>query len=288
MLPKLKGHGRPAHIKRGGGIVGAAVIGALSLACSRADSQRVAGDGPHASLATTESAAGLTIATDVRYHVDPPMSGGRITGSIAFDGPAPSDSIVHPTADADVCGQTLVDPTVDHRGPLLANAVVWVDGVTAGKVLPIVRRYDLTNEGCRLVPRVQAAVTGGTLNVRNADQATHLTRFTLSTKRTVLATVAETEAGAVVPSRAVLASPGLIEVTCDMHPWARAWVLVFNQPYFTTTNANGAFVIDSVPPGRYRVSVWHERFGTQTDSVTVIAGKDAVVNMTFKSRTVGG
>ena len=154
---------------------------------------------------------------------------------------------MHPTADSDVCGQTLVDPTVDHRGPLLANAVVWVDGVAAGKPLPVVRRYDLTNEGCRLVPRIQAAVTGGTLNVRNADQATHLTRFVLSANRTLLASVPETKAGAVVPSRAVLASPGVVEVSCDMHPWAKAWLFVFNQPYFTTTNANGAFVIDSVP-----------------------------------------
>jgi hypothetical protein len=287
MLPKLQDHGRPAQIWRSGAIVAAASIGGLSLACSPANSQRVGGDGPHA-LATAQPVSGFTIAAAGRYHVDAPLTGGRITGSIAFDGPAPSDSIVHPTADADVCGQTLVDPTVDHRGPLLANAVVWVDGVTAGKPLPVVRRYDLTNEGCRLVPRILAAVTGGTLDVRNADQATHLTRFVLSTKRTLLATVSETEAGAVVPSRAVLASPGVVEVTCDMHPWAKAWLLVFNQPYFTTTNANGAFVIDSIPPGRYRVSVWHERFGTQSDSVTVIAGQDAVVNMTFKSHTVGG
>ena len=284
---KLQDGCRAAQIRRSGGIATAAFIAALTFACSRADSQRVAGDRPDA-LATAQNAGGLTIATADHYRVGAPIGEGRVSGSISFDGQTPADSIVHPTTDADVCGQTLVDPTVDHRGPLLANAVVWIDGITAGKPLPVARRYDITNEGCRLVPRIQAAVAGGTLDVRNADQATHLTRFVSASTRTVLAAVPETEAGAVVPSRAVLASPGVVAVSCDMHPWAKAWVLVFNQPYFTTTNANGAFVIDSVPPGRYRVSVWHERFGTQSDSVTVIAGQDAVVNITFKNHTLGG
>jgi Carboxypeptidase regulatory-like domain len=285
MQPKLHDPTRAAQITRSAGVAVAAVAAAMLLECSRADSQRVTASGLQGS--TAGQAAVLAIGTGGGYHLRPPVASGRITGSIAFDGPAPPDSIVHPTADIEVCGQTLVDPTVDHRGPLLANAVVWVDGVTAGKALPIVRRYDIANEGCRIVPRIQAVVAGGTLDVLNADQTTHLTRFIRSSSGAVLATVPETEAGAVVPSRAVLASAGVVEVRCDLHPWAKAWVLVFDQPYFTTTNASGAFVIDSVPPGRYRVSVWHERFGTQSDSITVAAGQDAVLNMTFRRRTVG-
>jgi hypothetical protein len=250
------------------------------VACSSADSQRV--EGSTRSPTVAQLAAQPVLPTNVAYRTDPPAAAGRVSGSIAFDGPTPSDSVIHPQTDVDVCGQTLVDPSVDHRGPLLANAVVWLDGVATGKPMPVARRYDITSEGCRLVPRVQAAIAGGTLDVRNSDQATTRTRFVQSGSRTVLAAVLETEAGTVVPSRKVLATPGLVEVGCDTHPWARAWILVFNQPYFTTTNANGAFSIDSVPPGRYRVTVWHERFGTQSDSVTVVAGQNAVVDMTFK------
>jgi hypothetical protein len=215
------------------------------------------------------------------YRVDRSVAASRIKGSVTFDGPAPLDSVVHPTTDTDVCGQTLVDVSVEHRGPRLASAVVWIDGVTAGKPMPVVRRYDLTTEGCLIVPRVQAAAKGGTLDVRNADQTTHLTRFVLTSTRAVLAAILETEAGAVVPSRAVLTAPGLVEVLCDPHPWTKGWVVVFDQPYFTTTDVNGAFTIDSVPPGRYRITVWHERFGTQSDSVTVVAGTDAVVDLKY-------
>jgi hypothetical protein len=252
------------------------------VACSSADSQRV--ETTTRSPTVPQLAAQPVLPTNVAYRPDPPAAAGRVSGSIAFNGPTPSDSVIHPQTDVDVCGQTLVDPSVDHRGPLLANAVVWLDGVATGKPMPVARRYDITSEGCRLVPRVQAAIAGGTLDVRNSDQATTRTRFVQSGSRAVLAAVLETEAGTVVPSRKVLAAPGLVEVGCDTHPWARAWILVFNQPYFTTTNVNGAFSIDSVPPGRYRVTVWHERFGTQSDSVTVVAGHNAVVDMTFKKQ----
>jgi hypothetical protein len=147
----------------------------------------------------------------------------------------------------------------------------------------VARRYDITSSSCRFLPRVQAAVVGGTLNVRNDDDGAHLARFTSWPGGALVATVAETEAGAVVPSPTVLAKPGLVLARCDLHPWSRGWIAVFGHPYFTTTDANGAFTIDSVPPGRYRLVVWHERFGMRSDSVNVVAGGSAVAAMKFGS-----
>jgi hypothetical protein len=252
-------------------------MAALSLACSRADSQRVVGE-----TKAPAPPVDPIIGPDRGYHVDPSLAGGRIKGSVSFDGAAPVDTVVHPAVDADVCGQTLVDVTVAHHGPRLQGAVVWLDGVSSGKRMPIVRRYDLTSEGCQLVPRAQSAIVSGTLNVVNADQTSHLTRFVMSGTHSVLATILETEAGAVVPSRTVMTAPGLVEVKDDRHPWAKAWIAVFDQPYFATTGVSGDFKIDSVPPGRYRVSAWHERFGVLHDSVTVAAGGEAVVELRFR------
>jgi hypothetical protein len=209
---------------------------------------------------------------------------GTLVGTVSFDGPAPADTITHPAVDVNVCGNMLVDPTVLHRGPRLQGAVVWLSGITAGKHLPYTRRYDLLTESCRVTPRVQAAIAGGTLNVRSADAVTHRTRFMRGDD--TVAVIQETEEGQVVPTERVLAHEGLIEVQCATHPWSRAWLLVFGHPYFTMTDANGAFTIDSVPPGRYQVSVWHERFGVLRDSVTITAGTaghaPAPVALTFR------
>ena len=200
---------------------------------------------------------------------------GRIAGSVTFEGPTPVDSITHVTSDADVCGATLIDVSIRSRGMRLAGAVVWVTGITAGKPMPYTKRFDLMTQGCRLIPRVQTAVVGGTVNVRNADATTHHTRFTRD--GTEIITVPETEDGQIVPAESVLATAGLIEVGCVNHPWTRGWIAAFDQPYFTMTNDDGQFTIDSIPPGRYRLTVWHERFGTLTDSVTV--GNDVTTSI---------
>ena len=265
----------------------AAPLVALSVsahACSEADPQRIPAALAVVAARPPRGTSPVVSQSAVAYRVAPLAAPGRVRGVVSFDGPAPPDSVVHLTNDADVCGQTLVDVSVDHRGPRLANAVVWLTGITAGKHLPYVKRYDITTVGCRLVPRVQAAVVGGTLNVGNGDQTTHRTVFIRQETGAALATVQETEAGAVVPTAAVLALPGLVEVRCDQHPWTRGWIVVFDHPYFTTTDPNGAFTIDSVPPGRYQISAWHERFGTATDSVTVTASQDAASQLQFKKQ----
>jgi carboxypeptidase family protein len=276
----------PMHARRPPvwGTMVVATMGAASLACSQADSQRTAAAAA-ATAATAVAArapATLPLLTGgAGYHAGPLTGSGRITGTVEFNGSAPTDSIIHPASDADVCGPTLVDVSVDHRGPRLARAVVWISGVAAGKPMSYVRRFDITSAGCRFVPRVQTAVVGGTLDVRNADPTTHHARFLREPADVLLTMIAETEAGAVVPSGAILTTPGLIQVRCDDHPWARAWIAVFDHPYFAATDANGVFAIDSVPPGRYRISVWHERFGIRTDSVTVVAGQDVAVGLKY-------
>jgi Polysaccharide lyase family 4, domain II len=241
---------------------------------------------PRAGAQDSVKAAATTVATP-GYTVVPLKASGTLVGTVSFDGPSPTDSITHPAVDTDVCGHMLMDPSVLHRGPRLQGAIVWLNGITEGKRLPYTRRYDLLTESCRVTPRVQAAIVGGTLNVRSADAVTHRTRFMRGAD--TVAAIQETEEGQVVPTERVLSGDGLIEVLCDMHPWSRAWLMVFRHPYFATTDANGAFTIDSVPPGRYQVSVWHERFGVMRDSVTITAGGRSAppVALTFRGPAPG-
>ena len=218
--------------------------------------------------------------TPTAYKTVPLPAFGRISGSVTFAGPTPIDSVTHVTTDADVCGATLVDISIRTRGPHLAGAIVWLTGITAGKPMPYTKRFDLMTQGCRLIPRVQTAVVGGTVNVRNADATTHRTRFVRDGAEIV--TVPETEDGQTVPAESVLTTAGLVEVGCAIHPWTHGWVAAFDQPYYTMTNDDGQFAIDSIPPGRYRLTAWHERFGTISDSVTVSAGVTTAPMMTFR------
>jgi phosphatidate phosphatase APP1 len=61
--------------------------------------------------------------------------------------------------------------------------------------------------------------------------------------------------------------PGLVKVFCEIHKTMRAYVLVLETPYFTTTDDKGYFIIEDVPDGRYTLHVWQENteeYTTQT------------------------
>jgi hypothetical protein len=70
-----------------------------------------------------------------------------------------------------------------------------------------------------------------------------------------------------------------IEIKCDIHPWMRGWLMVFDHPFFTTTGADGSFEIKGVPPGEQKLVVWQETIGFVTPGkalgmpVTVKAGE---------------
>ena len=207
---------------------------------------------------------------------------GRITGVFRVEGEAPRDTTVRPTSDPAVCGVAFVDTSVRITRGMLADAVVWLVDARTGKALPLGRRFEITHQRCRVNPRVQAVRVGGTLNVRSADRTVHQARFTRAVDGSTIAVVTEHDAGQVVPDETVLQAAGRIEVRCDVHPWTHAWILAFDHPYFDVTDRRGAYALDSVPPGKYRIIAWHERVGELEDSVTVTAGATTQIDFTLR------
>lgn len=216
------------------------------------------------------------------YRAEPLVSPGRIIGTVIVRGQLPPDTVVHPTSDVEVCGAAITDVAIEHDAEKLAGAVVWIDGLHAGKPLPVVKRYDVVNENCLLRPRVQAVAVGGTLNIRSLDPVVHRTRLLREGNATPIALVSETDEGQVVPLDHALDRPGMLELRCDLHPWTRGWIAVFDHPYFTVTERDGGFVLDSVPPGHYTLHVWHERLGQITRPVTVDASGAARVELELR------
>jgi hypothetical protein len=211
-----------------------------------------------------------------RYRTIEVSRGGSLRGSVSLAGAPPQDTIVRPTNDQRICGASLIDRTIERQGGGLGGVIVWLADIRSGKRIPLERRYELVNRRCQLEPRVQAVLEGGTLNVRSLDPVLHRTRFTHMATDSLIRLVTENDHGQVVPVEDVLRTPGLLEITCDAHPWTHAWIAVFDHPYFAVTPPNGTFAIDSIPPGRYRLAAWHERFGTREQFVEVREGEVAV------------
>ncbi len=64
---------------------------------------------------------------------------------------------------------------------------------------------------------------------------------------------------------------GRVDVHCAIHTKMHCIVLVLPNRYFAKADARGRFAIRGVPPGRYRVRAWHERFPSKVHEVVVPA-----------------
>jgi hypothetical protein len=71
---------------------------------------------------------------------------------------------------------------------------------------------------------------------------------------------------------------------CDQHNFMEADARVIWNPYYAISGANGAFKIDQIPAGKYKVTAWHPYLGEVTQEVTVAGGADAKTDFELSSR----
>lgn len=150
------------------------------------------------------------------------------------------------------------------------ETVFWVDGIREGKRLPEDRRYELVSSACGLEPRIQGTVIGGAINVFN-DAGTHRLVFVRAGTTDTLQTMPFTNSGSIVATDRLTKTAGIVEVRCAQHPQERAYIAVFDHPYFGVARGGSRVTLDSVPAGDYRVITWHEGMPTPSTTPTKVA-----------------
>jgi hypothetical protein len=259
---------------------GFSMLSAFALACSHDETASAhSRNGPRSPEDGVAPRPAVINPTSQPYKVTPVTSAGTIAGIVDFEGAAPVAEVIRPSVDQKVCGNTIIAKNLSLAGTRVADAVVWLTDIRAGKPFPLARRFDLTNDSCTLDPFVQVMLTNGTLNVGNDDRVLQTNRFINVGTGQVVAVAPFNDDGEVVPVDRFTV-PAEIEVVSEQHPWTHAWMAVLDHPYYAQTAANGTFSIDGVPPGRYRIRAWHPSLGFVDDSVTVAAGQQA--NVAFR------
>ncbi len=163
--------------------------------------------------------------------------------------------------------------------PDARRAVVYLETAPRGAFEarePVRLRMDQRNE--TFVPHVLAVTTGTIVDFPNNDGTYHNV-FSLSlAKRFDLGRYARGRSKSVRFER-----PGIVRVFCDIHSHMSAFVLVFGHRYFATTDTDGRYRIDDVPPGSYVVAAWHEGEVRDTRTI-VIPEQGGVVEQDFEVR----
>lgn len=150
----------------------------------------------------------------------------------------------------------------------VAPVVVFLEGV-AGPLAyePPAKSPTIRQRNALFSPGFLAVSAGQTIQVANDDTIYHNV-FSYSRPNDFdLGSFPAAESRSVL-----LTQPGVVKIYCAIHEMMAATVFVANSPFLAVTDRSGRFKIRGVPPGRYRLRTWSERFPEAAREVTVSDG----------------
>src|SRR5438876_185322 len=89
---------------------------------------------------------------------------------------------------------------------------------------------------------------------------------------------------AMTSTRTFSAPEVMVPLECNVHGWMQAYLGVLPHPFYAVTGADGSFTIKGLPPGTYTIEAWHEKYGTQTATVTVAGTESKTQDFTFAAK----
>jgi hypothetical protein len=191
---------------------------------------------------------------------------GDLTATFLYKGNPPAPKKLQITKDEQFCGKhNVVDETlvVNEENKGIANVVVFLADSTKPKIHPDYDKPEvakaevkLDNENCRFEPRVVAMRNTQTLIIGNKDEVGHNTKADLFNN---------TPFNDLVPASGSIkktftkqeAMPG--SISCSIHPWMNAYLLVREDPYFAVSDRNGKIEIKNLPAGEHTFVVWSNK-----------------------------
>ncbi|MFI5304280.1 MAG: hypothetical protein ACHQYP_05725 [Nitrospiria bacterium] len=165
----------------------------------------------------------------------------------------------------------LINP--ENKG--IENAVVSFENISQGKKHDPLE-ISLVTFHCRFVHRILAAMIGDSYEVKNADPILHNTYLQFGTS-SILSVILEPNGSPI--KKPLVNDAGIIYGKCNAHKFMTANILVFSQPYFAITNKNGGFKISDIPPGSYKVKIWHEILPIQETKIKIESGHETKLSL---------
>ena len=201
-----------------------------------------------------------------------PTGWATLTGTFTIDGPAPPRAPLNVTKDQGVCAPNGQVPlreavVIDSSNGGIKDVLVFIssklpqddpnwehESYQADKFGEVI--FD--QKACVFLTHVAAMRSTQKLRVLNSDTVGHNTN--LDSKRGARSAnfmVASGSQDSIYEPGA--ASPNPFGVSCSIHPWMKANMMVCDHPYFAVTKSDGSFEIPNVPAGvELEFRVWQE------------------------------
>jgi plastocyanin len=209
---------------------------------------------------------------------------GKIGGRVTIDGPLPENVRLKmggdPKCESAHKDGAAAETFVGENGGL-GNVFVYVKAGLDKYYFDVpTEPVKLDQEGCMYKPHVFGVRVGQNVEIINSDPTAHTVHALPNVNH-------EFNFSQPIQRQKDLrfftAPEVMVHFKCDLHNWMSAYAGVLNHPYFAVSGPGGQFELKDVPPGTYTIEAWHEKLGTQTQSVT-LGEKDAKdITFTFKA-----
>lgn len=213
-------------------------------------------------------------------------SGGTIRGVVRFAGTRPQLEQVDITTKEDVCHSEPVysEKLVVSKEMQVQWAVVSLADIKTGKAFEEPEdpkdRPTLDQRGCVFNPHIVLVGHGKPLKLLNSDGVLHNVHTWPKKNRSKNIAMP----GPIKEMTVKFRRPERIRVSCDIHRWMEAWIVVTDHPYYAVSGVAGEFELTDVPPGQYTLRVWHESLGQFEQPVHVKANAEASVEFVLSER----
>jgi hypothetical protein len=260
------------------------------------------------------AAAALSLYAPVyAYEAITVTDGGTLTGTVTLEGPVPRPKGYNLTTLPDplYCGRIsdgrgwrILQPFNVGPAGEFRDVVVYLEGLDKGKPFPADSVPRIEAKDCLFLPFTTVVRDDESVTVVNMDpvmhdiqayETSHLGPRVLFNvplpmnpahprnfkDRTDAALYHRHMAGAPMKELVKLSKGRRVFVMqCGFHAYMESWGVAVTNPYFAKTDERGRFTLTDVPPGTYKVVVWHPYVRTAIEQ-TVTIGPKATVETTI-------
>jgi len=152
-------------------------------------------------------------------------------------------------------GAASLEVTVsDEKNQPLLGAVVFLESPEAARAVKPLIGAEVAQRDKAFQPDLLVVTKGSAVHFPNRDTVRHHVYSFSPAKRFELKLYIGTPAEPVVFDQA-----GVVTLGCNIHDQMLGRVIIVDTPYYGSSGANGKVTLKDVPPGNYRLRVWHAR-----------------------------
>lgn len=243
--------------------------------CGKSSPEIAPASGQSAEVSTTTSSGGTKTVN--------PATVGTIRGKIIFEGQVPQPRQIPVKGNPECAtlheGGVIASEEVVVKDNILQNVFVYVKkGLEDYTFTAPAEPHVIENKKCVYVPHVSGVMVGQEVTFLNGDSTLHnIHAYPKESKSFNLGLPLV----GMKQTKKFTAPEIMVSMKCDVHPWMLGYVGVLTHPYFQVSAADGSFELKNLPPGEYVIEAWHEKFGIQSQSVTLGAQETKDIEFKF-------